>query len=72
MVPSAVIKQAQVNVKVTFQMCFCALVELWLLTARYSMVYIAKEAWPEKKDFLKQKVDKRCQTLHINFGKPHL
>lgn len=27
------------------------------------MVYIAKEAWPEKKDFLKENINKR---LHIN------
>lgn len=30
------------------------------------MVYIAKEAWPEKKDFLKENINKKCQRLHIN------
>lgn len=30
------------------------------------MVYIAKEAWPEKKDFLKENTNKKSQRLHIN------
>lgn len=30
------------------------------------MVYIAKEACPEKKDFLKEKINKRCHMLNIN------
>lgn len=30
------------------------------------MVYIAKEAWPEKKDFLKETINKRRQRLNIN------
>lgn len=36
------------------------------LTARYSMVYIAKEAWPEKKDFLKENINNRCRVLPMN------
>lgn len=60
------IKWSRTNIR-WIQRCLSMDKKVWL-TAKYSMVYIAKEAWPEKKDFLKESMDKTrwCRKLHSN------